>query len=139
MSKIDTQRLYALERLFPSEKNLALQHLQTIAAKIWDIEATHNQEFPIITFSNPHYFSRAHRDFSFCMTDVDSPTVIVLANGHHKVTVLIHELTHALGYWQHDMKFVKKYFSILDSWTVLKFDYLFLLACVVKLDVEKLK
>lgn len=134
MDAIHTRRLYSLEKLFPREKDVPMSELREFGLTIWFTEGGGIAP-KIVAGRGAKYNGRL---LSYCEQEPFQAPTIVLSRNQRKVTVLIHEITHGLGYWTHDEKFVKRYFEILDRWTPLKRDYLLLLAQSQNIDIRKL-
>ena len=50
--------------------------------------------------------------------------VIHIVPGHRSLIILVHEITHAMGYHNHDWRFRKQYFYLLDRYIGVKKSWL---------------
>lgn len=117
----NTRRLYRFEaEWFYGQPLLPMKDLQKVAQKIWK-EAGRSGHYlfdkvmpmpAVIAGKGTRYNGRYYSYY-----DPDS-NKIVLARNERKMFVLIHEMVHALGFNDHDEKFVDKYFDLLDHYKV---------------------
>lgn len=137
MKHVDTRRLYKLELLFPKEKFVNIKQLRNLGRIIWEQESGNMKMFPEIVAAK--VLNSGQENFSFCYKVGHKPAKIILVERHLTRTVLIHELTHALGYWDHSSRFIKKYFELLVKYANFDYNFLLLVACSVNMKLEKLK
>lgn len=118
---VETRRLYKFEHTFmvpgvaPAKviKYRSHRWLQSVAAKVWAKHGRKNIRVPEVALSD-------EAEYSYCL----GYTEIVLsvsgkARGgwkHNTLDVLLHELTHAIGYRNHDRNFVRKYVELLTEY-----------------------
>ncbi len=109
-----TRRLYAAEMLL--ERGAALLPigaLRALAAKVW----REREGRGALRIAAGRGAMHAGRRVSECTLYLHPrELVIVLARHERKATVLLHELTHALGHWHHDIKFLQEYFGLLADY-----------------------
>jgi hypothetical protein len=137
MKHIDTKRLYNLELLFPAEYFLHIKELRKLGETIWENESGNMRMFPEIVVATVS--TSGQETFSICYRVGNKPAKIILAKNHLTNSVLIHEITHALGYWDHSPKFIKRYFDLLVKYAEFDYNFLLLAAYSVNMDLEKLK
>ncbi len=137
LNRINTRKLYKLETLFPVEKDQNISKLRSLGEKIWINETSGKKDIPEITAGRGLY----HGDtfLSVCYQIGNQTPKIILARQHRKTSILIHELTHALGYWDHGEKFIKKYFDLLVKYGNYDYNFLLLTAYSVNINLNKLK
>lgn len=103
---VETRRLYRFERLFEvslfanKERNIAT--LNKLCARVWAKHGRRNVRTPVVALDETidTSFNRGYRE-------------IKLAKHQVSVDVLLHEITHALGYCTHGRSFVRKYIQLL--------------------------
>ena len=134
---IETRKLYRLEYLFPPEKDSSMRSLVTLGHHIWEQESKDMKMLPVIVAGQGSYFG--DKWTSFCFKLRGEPAKIILSRGQRKRSVLIHEITHALGIWNHGPKFIKRYFDLLVKYDNYNYDFLLLTAHSVNINLEKLK
>lgn len=113
---VETRRLYAFESSSKNYSSFAnrqrsLPFLRTLAGAVWRKHGRTRQATPSIAFGEgtPH----GNQKVSFC----EGRNYIELAETQRDVKVLLHELTHALGYGNpHGKGFVRKYFDLLEEY-----------------------
>ena len=127
--RVETRRLYRFEAaVFLPGEELAKyasrprseKFLKNLATKVWKKHGRKNVGVPNIEITEG--------TFSYCLGYSD----IVLARAtntrfnlpHNTVDVLLHELTHAMGYQTHGKSFVKKYVQLLVEYGKLSEDEL---------------
>lgn len=112
---VDTRRLYAMERKFLQRNTprLGIFELRWLALKVWTYEKLPAEQFPKIIAGEGIFYLGVWT--SYCDTAL-RPMKIVLAAHHRKIPVLLHELTHAMGHWNHDCAFVERYFQLLSRY-----------------------
>lgn len=137
VNRIDTRKLYKLETLFPPEKDHSMTQLQNLGHEIWLKESGNMKMLPEIVAGQGSYYGNTF--LSFCYKIGNQPPKIILARQHRKPNVLIHEITHGLGYWNHGTRFIKRYFDLLVKYGNYDYNFLLLTAYSVNIDLEKLK
>jgi hypothetical protein len=137
VNRVDTRKLYKLETLFPPEKDCSMAELRELGELIWEKESGNMKMLPEIAAGQGSYYGNCY--LSFCYKIANQPPKIILSRQHRKPNVLIHEMTHALGHWNHGIKFVRKYFDLLVKYGSYDYDFLLLTAYSVNIDLEKLK
>lgn len=113
---VETRRLYAFESSSKNYSSFAnkqrpLSFLCALAADVWQKHGRSRQRVPDVAFGEgtPH----GSQKVSFC----EGRNYIELAETQRDVKVLLHELTHALGYGNpHGKGFVRKYFDLLEEY-----------------------
>lgn len=103
----DTRRLYHFEEVyFRGQPTKPIATLRKLGERIWQAKSKKRHKcIPIIAGQG---FWHLGRYYSYC-----DGSKIVLARNERKTFVLIHEMTHALGYDYHDKSFVKAYLQLL--------------------------
>lgn len=117
----DTRRVYLYERKF-LHRNLPvmkMEALRDLAFHIWLCEGLDIRRVPKVRAGRgifcPNATSWKGGAFSsYC--DFANQMNIVLIPSHRRAPVLIHELTHAMGLFEHDQRFVRRYFSLLEKY-----------------------
>lgn len=111
----DTRRLYAWMRSHPLfDPELPMRRLQALGRRIWDAERP-GRTLPVIVAGRGTRHCGVW--VSYCHTPVYMGEYrIVLARGERTAGVLVHELTHALGFPTHSRRFVKRYFGLLHRY-----------------------
>lgn len=104
---------------------------------IWEIESGNMKMLPEIVAGQGCYYGNSY--LSFCYKVGNNPPKIIMSRQHRKNDILIHEMTHALGYWDHSVKFIKRYFDLLVKYGNYDYNFLLLTAYSVNIDLEKLK
>ena len=137
VSMIETRKLYQLEYLFPPEKDRSMTELSALGKRIWQSESRNMKMLPSIVAGQGSFYG--NKWLSFCFKLPGEAPKIVLSRGQRKHSVLIHEVTHALGYWDHSTSFIKKYFELLVKYDGWNYDFLLLTAYSVNINLEKLK
>ena len=114
MSKsVETRRLYRFENMSKaispySNRKRSIKFLRSLAAEIWAEHGRSNCRVPSVQIGEGLVDKHTH--ISFC----DGYSRIELTEAQATACVLIHEITHALGYGNpHGKGFVKKYFQLL--------------------------
>lgn len=110
---IETRRLYSFEANSKAiskyaQRNRSLRFLLSVADEVWAKHGRKGRGVPAVAFGEgtPHGASVA----SYC----EGFRYIELVEGQRNVVVLVHELTHAMGYGNpHGNGFVRKYFDLL--------------------------
>lgn len=105
----DTRRLYAWEaRTFRGRPCVSIATLRRLAQRVWrDLKI--NRPLPqIVAGRGTPYNGRLYSYYD--------GVKIVLARNERQVHVLLHELTHAMGYDDHDQRFVKQYLMLLNRY-----------------------
>ena len=110
----NTLNLYRFEvEYFPKNhyllKSQPISTLQNLGEKIWYDYNVTPRKMPLIRFGAGYY--------CYSWTDGD---VIELAPWERNKLVLIHEMTHILGYPNHDKHFVRLYMELLMQYTPIK-------------------
>lgn len=116
---INTRRLYKFEReYFRGEPELPMRVLQTLAKKIWEEEGHAGKylfdevkPLPLVVSGRGTKYNGRYYSF------YDGKR-IEIARTERKKYVLIHEMVHALGYDEHDCRFTKKYFDLLETFGI---------------------
>ncbi len=115
---VETRRLYKFEHVFIRTTMVpprALQHrsqayLQRFARTVWAKHGRKNVRVPVIKL-------RPDLDHSWCVgfSLIELSTSGKARGGfmHNTIDVLLHELTHAIGYRTHGTGFVRKYVELL--------------------------
>lgn len=110
-ASVDTRRVYAFERITLPEMYPALFArrsliwLQTVSDEVWLSDGRKNTYPPDVSVSS-------RSGFSYCI----GYRTIVLTVGDKCLAILLHEITHAIGYRTHDRAFVKKYVHLLTTY-----------------------
>jgi hypothetical protein len=117
----DTKRLYRFEdtvliKIPGINQQLSQEKLQNWTAKIAKAYNT-KYEDPEIIFDNGTMFGGRPIDYA------DGPTIHLIP-GHRDLLTLFHELTHFLGYGNHDSRFVKVFFGMLQKYAGVNQDIL---------------
>ena len=116
---LETRRIYRFEgdyfRRSLFSKSLKMQYLRSEAIYIWR-RMKFNKEMPNIkagkgVINNGYWYSYYQEDVG-----------IVLSRSQRNIITLVHELVHALGYGEHDHRFTKQYFKVLEKCYGLKPD-----------------
>jgi len=115
----NTRRVYLFEAQYfhghPLSRNMPMAKLRRIAMKIWhDLFSTSGRDY----YPLPNI--RAGRGVKYngsLYSYYEKYYGIVLARNQRNIVILIHELTHALGYDDHDKAFVNQYFKLLRKFT----------------------
>jgi len=136
-NRVDTRKLYKLETLFPPEKDQSMKQLRELGHHIWENESGNMKMLPEIVAGQGSFYGKFF--LSFCYKIDKQPPKIILSRQHRKPNVLIHEMTHALGEWNHGTRFIKRYFDLLVRYGNYDYDFLLLTAYSVNIDLEKLK
>lgn len=113
-NRVDTRRLYRYEKKFLQrhEAQLPMKEVRALALRIWRGEGRDMRRLPkIITGKKLRYLGRW---CSYC--DYDNKREIVLVYRHCKALVLVHELVHAMGFFDHDRPFLLRYFHLLEKY-----------------------
>lgn len=137
VNMIDTRKLYKLEMLFPVERDRTMKQLRSLGHQIWEIESGNMKVLPEIVAGQGCYYGNTF--MSFCYKIDGQQTKIILSRQHRKPHILIHEMTHALGFMDHSLKFVKRYFDLLVKYGNYDYNFLLLTAYSVNINLEKLK
>lgn len=89
--------------------------LRRIAMKIWhDLFSTSGRDY----YPLPNIRAgRGVKYNGYLYSYYEKYYGIVLARNQRNIVILIHELTHALGYDDHDKAFVNQYFKLLRKFT----------------------
>lgn len=107
--RIDTRRVYAWEmQTFRGAPRVSIHTLRRLARRVW---ATCRPTAPlpqIVAGQGTRYHGRWYSYYD--------GTRIVLARNERQVFVLLHELTHALGYDDHDAAFLRQYHRLLRTY-----------------------
>jgi hypothetical protein len=115
---VETRRLYQFEQVFMRRsvvpkgaiKYRSQRYLQEFASKVWAKHGRKGQRVPLIRL-------RADIDMSWCIGfSLIELSISGKARGgfkHNTIDVLLHELTHAIGYSTHGRGFVRKYVELL--------------------------
>lgn len=118
---IDSRRLYRLESdlyghhpFEPITKQLSIDTLRRLGRFIWKQERS-KQNPPVIKFGKG--VMHAGEYYSWC----DGDTIELAPTQRDKLT-LIHELVHALGYDDHDERFIKRYRKLLKKYAPVESD-----------------
>lgn len=111
----DTRALYSYETDQFRDPGLirrrSMPALRRMAQKLWEAENTgRNEAMPEIVAGDGYY--QNGRWLSYC----EGRRKIVLARHERNHLVLIHELTHALGYATHGVRFRARYFKLLTRY-----------------------
>lgn len=117
-ARTDTTRLYRFESTFlhkrgqPGNKDTSIGALRVLAAKVWKDAGRQSHDVPpIIAGKGVKY-----NDAMYSYYEVKPVHKIVLVRNQRRPTLLLHEMTHALGYGNHDSKFCKTYFKLLHKY-----------------------
>lgn len=100
----ETNRLYKYENHTKTglpTKERTIQYLHKLAAKIWEKHGRAGLSVPSVVTWDKRY------------SETFGYSEIRLARNHRNEAVLIHEITHAIGFHSHDSAFVSKYISLL--------------------------
>lgn len=102
----DTRYVYAWEmQTFRGASRVSIHRLRRLAQRVWS-ECRVRAPLPrIVAGRGTPYHGRL---YSYC-----DGTQIVLARNERQVFVLLHELTHAMGYDDHDASFLRQYQRLL--------------------------
>ncbi len=109
----ETRRLYFFEHIFSSElpvfalKDRSLAFLQAILNLVWAKHGRKNLAAPSLVFGTGT--SHASERASFAQ----GYSLIELIEGQRTVMILLHEITHTLGYPTHGKGFAEKYLELL--------------------------
>ena len=115
----DTRRVYLFEAQYfrghSLSRSIPMAKLRRIATKIWrDLFSTSGRDYyPLPNIRAGRGVKYNGLLYSYYLSN-DS---ITLARNQRNIVVLIHELTHALGYDDHDKAFVNQYFKLLRKFT----------------------
>lgn len=103
---VETRRLYKFESLFEvsafANRPRSIQYLRALCERVWAKHGRRRVRAPIIDLA-------PDAQYSFCRGYRE----IKLAPHHRTVDVLLHEITHALGYCTHGRAFVRRYVKLL--------------------------
>lgn len=116
---IDTRKLYQFEKIKLSdylEKDRSISELRSLACWIWNYEKLKWVDFPLIKTGKGFYFNGRYLS-CYYYDDTKYWNEIVFARQERNYKTLIHELTHAMGFYDHDEKFIEKYFGLLVHYT----------------------
>lgn len=112
---LETRKLYKMEEeLYTYQpfnrltKQLSLPTLKRLAKNIW-MEECPSRKIPTIQFGKGTL--HVGRYYSWC----DGETIELAPTQQDKLT-LIHELVHAMGYDDHDTRFVRRYRQLLKKY-----------------------
>ncbi len=114
---VETRRLYRFEAVFlhPQFKPhinrpRSLQYLRRLARRVWDKHGRKGIGVPRIRVMDG-------LEWSYCVGYSDIVLATATRTRHHHphdtIEVLLHELTHAMGYGTHGKGFVRKYVALL--------------------------
>ena len=111
----DTRWLYQAERTLLKGNDHAnadrpIGYLRSLAKRVWKAEAPEGRRMPSIKATRGMKYGDSLTSFCAGFTEIE------LARHHRTVLVLLHELTHALGPYQHGAKFVRLYFHLLKKY-----------------------
>lgn len=102
----DTRRVYAWEMTtFRGAPRVSIHALRRLARRVWRETRCRAMLPTIVAGRGTPYHGRL---YSYC-----DGTRIVLARNERQVFVLLHELTHAMGYDDHDAAFLRQYQQLL--------------------------
>ena len=119
MRRVDTSRLYRFEALYlhtkacPGNDDTPIGVLRRLAKKVWEEYGRTHECPPIIA-------GLGCDGDQYSYYEVPPVHKIVLKRTQRTPTVLMHELTHALGCGYHNKRFCRLYFELLVKY--LKFD-----------------
>lgn len=110
MSGPDTRKLYQFEsEIFVEHKSMSMKKLRKIATKIWQLQDIKKPLPHIVAGRGVKYNGKL---FSY-YEKLPNKEIIVLARHQRDDITLCHELTHALGFDDHDALFVKKLLELI--------------------------
>lgn len=135
-ARTDTRRLYRFEHLFlckpnnPGNKDTPIEELRKLAAMVWrDYNKKQSRECPVLIAGAGLQYG----DTLYSFYEVMPVHRIVLSRPQRTPTVLLHELTHALGRGLHNASFCKLYFELLHKYLGYDLDELKLQAANFKI------
>lgn len=107
----ETRRFYYVDMLlatgdvrsYYSDERRAKAFLQRLLIRVWREEGRAGQGYPDLQIDN------TKGAYSYC----EGRRLIVLATRQTCITILLHEIVHALGYARHDKRFVRRYLQLL--------------------------
>lgn len=110
----NTRRLYRYEfdYIHIRSPEIHMRTLRALGRRIWVGERRSLDLMPSIVAGDGIQVEGYHAA-SFYDTTFNR---IVLARHHRTRTILAHEMTHALGYDNHDERFIRKYFALLANY-----------------------
>lgn len=118
-ARVDTRRLYRFEHLFlckpanPGNKDTAIGELRALAAEVWrDYNKKKSRDCPPLIAGA----GILHGDTYYSYYEVMPVHKIVLSRTQRTKTVLLHEMTHALGRGMHNAAFCALYFELLHRY-----------------------
>lgn len=113
---VSTRHLYRFEReYFWGEILQPIEYLRTLAKKIWTEEGRAGKYLFDTVEPMPSIVAGKGTRYNGRYYSYYDGERIELARSERKVSVLIHEMVHALGYDKHDQAFVEKYFQLLED------------------------
>ena len=111
---VETRALYSYEIAQFRDPSLiqvrSMPELRRFAERLWEHAKTaRNESMPQIVAGRGYF--QNNRWLSYC----EGRRRIVLARHERTLLVLIHELTHALGFETHGVRFRRRYFELLEQ------------------------
>lgn len=107
---IETRRLYKFETLFECSRfakaTRTEEYLRKLADKVWSRHGRKRVRAPDVRVVHG-------LDYSYCKGFSE---IRLMRECHSCVEVLLHEITHALGYRTHGRGFVRKYVQLLSEY-----------------------
>ena len=107
---VKTRHLYGFEEVYFKgtrfSKSLSMNKLRKLTKKIWNTFG-HNKKMPELVADSGVFYGG--RFISYFETNIH------LARNQRNVITLVHEITHALGFNDHDKRFVDMEFNILEQ------------------------
>lgn len=114
---ITTRRIYKFESdYFRGQPTLPMGELSELAKKVWRRES--GSDKPPRKYGFPNVVAGPGTKYNGRYYSYFDGEKIQLARNERKKFVLIHEMVHALGYDEHDRKFMQKYFELLVAYKV---------------------
>lgn len=112
----DTRRVYAWEmQTFRGAPRVSIHRLRQMARSVWRTYRISHPLPKIVAGRGTPYHGRLYSYYD--------GERIVLARNERQVFVLLHELTHAMGYDDHDARFMRRYLSLLRRYVCSSVSY----------------
>lgn len=113
----DTRRVYTWEATtFRGSREMSMPTLRRLARRVWSDLGVRRPLPKIVAGRGTPYHGRLYSYYD--------DTQIVLARNERRAFVLLHELTHALGHDDHDVRFYVQYVALLHRYVRRRFDSL---------------